>query len=378
MEHQMNDQIINFLTRKESLEDVNKLKEWLAADPAHHNELKQWLMTWYLAGTTEYLGKISSEDAYRRFMFRLSSETSRDTIPKRNRIRVAFKTIRRIAAIFIFAFLSGMTLQHYLAKNRHLQIAYIENIVPLGSKSEIVLPDNSKVWLNAGSKLRYPVDYGQKTRDIWLEGEGYFIVAKQAEKPFTVHTSLSNIRALGTEFNVKAYPDENRVETTLIKGKVTVEKGEAGGTIERPVLLNPGQKLLVSSDAEAVVQELQPDTRPEESLPATAIQPEKPKPVVKQLSPDIASAEVSWKERNWRIESEQLQDLAVKIERRYDVSIQIDEALKSYRFTGTIKDESLEQVLHAMQLTAPILYKVEGKMVYIKVDPRKMKSISMN
>jgi hypothetical protein len=83
---------------------------------------------------------------------------------------------------------------------------------------------------------------------------------------------------------------------------------------------------------------------------------------------------VSWKERNWRIETEELQSLAVKLERRYDVIINVEEQLKNYRFTGTIKDESLEQVLVAMQFSAPILFQVKGKNVDIYADTKKIKN----
>ena len=376
MNDQINDHIIRFLARKESPEDVQKLKEWLASDPDHREDLKQWLSAWDAAGTVSIEGKLNLDEAYRRFMFRLNRETLPKTAPKLSRTDVVFSTIRRIAAIFVIAFSLGMLCQDFLSGKRPEQIAFIENIVPLGSKSEIKLPDGSSVYLNAGSTLRYPTVYGKTTRDVYLEGEGYFKVSRQAGKPFTVHTALSNIRALGTEFNVKAYPDEDVVETTLIKGEVAVEKGETGGAIDQAVLLKPGQKLSVTAHAETLATETKALPHDAQSNGATSVpdeQPIQPAPVVRQLTPSVAAAEVSWKERNWRIESEPLQDLIVKLDRRYDVRIEVDELLKSYRFTGTIKDESLEQVLYAMQLTAPIRFKVEGKTVYIHTDPKRMK-----
>ena len=292
------------------------------------------------------------------------------------RTDMLMRTIRRLAAAVVIGFALGIWFYANFTANQPEKVAFIENVVPLGSKSEIKLPDGSMVWLNAGSTLRYPTDYGQTTRDIYLEGEGYFKVAKQAKKPFTVYTALSNIRALGTEFNVKAYPGEDVVETTLIKGEVVVEKGKAGGDIDGAVQLKPGQKLLVSSLTGIATKEpekLQPEPQPVNSANAPDVKPVQPEPVISLLTPAMANAEISWKERNWRIESEPLQNLSVKFERRYDVTIRVDDRLKNYRFTGTIKDESLEQVLNAMQLTAPILFKVEGKNVFIWVDPKKIK-----
>jgi ferric-dicitrate binding protein FerR (iron transport regulator) len=369
MEYPINEHIINFLTRKESSEDVQKLKEWLAANPAHRIELKEWFATWDTAALVKGSSNIRPEEAYQRFMYRLEREASKETIKENLRHRKAiFTTIRRIAAIFVISFSSGILFHYYWVKNQPEQIAFIENIVPLGSKSEIKLPDGSTVWLNAGSTLRYATDYGRTTRDVYLIGEGYFKVAPKAENPFTVHTALMKVKALGTEFNVKAYPEEGRAETTLVNGKVTIDQTSESASVDKPVLLNPGQKFSVGKIFESDTEEI------------TMIHPEsakheivEPQSIVKQLSPSTIDAEISWKERNWHIESEPLQNLTVKLERRYDVQIQIDDRLKNYRFTGTIKDESLEQVLHAMQLTAPILFKVNGKIVSIYTDPKKMK-----
>jgi ferric-dicitrate binding protein FerR (iron transport regulator) len=336
------DYIINFLTRKESPEDVQKLKEWLASDPAHRDELKQLLATWDTVSMMDAAEKIDTENAYHRFMFRMGAETEQKTEPvtKGRRRNTVFNTILRIAAIFVISFSLGMIF-HYYWSDKPETVAFIENITPLGSKSEIKLPDGSMVSLNAGSTLRYPTNYGKTRRDIYLEGEGYFNVAKQDGKPFTVYTPLMNINALGTEFNVKAYSDEDMAEAILIKGKITIENGEAGGAIDRAISLEPGQMLLVAA--------------PELQL----------KPVIRHLDTNMAEVAVSWKESDWRFEKETLLNLSVKLERRYKVNIHVDDELKDQHFTGTIRDESLEQVLHFMQVSYPITYNINGKDVYI-------------
>ncbi len=365
MKHQIDDYIVNFLAGTESPGDAQKLKEWLDADPAHRDELRQWLRIWDASEMVDDIGQYAPEKAYNQFMSRIKREISSKSIPKESRTEIIFRTVRRIAAVFVISFALGMLTHYYMAKPQPEETAYVENIVPLGSKSEIKLPDGSMVWLNAGSKLRYPTDYGKTNRDIFLEGEGYFKVAKHAGKPFTVHTALLDVKALGTEFNVKAYPEEGIVETTLITGKVSIDKIEKESATDPPVVLVPGQKYSMTVRPELTPEEiLTPDAKATLAIA---------KPTIKQLAPTVANAEVSWKERNWRIESEELQSLSVKIERRYNVHIQVDDKLKNYRFSGTIKDESLEQVLNAMQLTAPILFRVDGKNVYLRVDPKKMK-----
>ncbi len=367
-DHHINDYIVNFLARKGSSDDTRMLKEWLDADPRHREELKQWLKTWDAGEMADNINKYKPDEAYRQFMLRLKGAASVKTVIPKPRKRFLFDNVRRIAAIFAVGFLMGIFSYFLIIQRQPKAVAFVESIVPLGSKSEIKLPDGSTVWLNAGSKLRYPTDYGETTRDIYLEGEGYFKVSKQADKPFTVHTAMVKVKALGTEFNVKAYPEEGVTETTLISGEVSIDKGETDTSMKRTVLLKPGQKLSIG-----MRQEAEPEKNIELSSDANQLPSEQIIPKIKQLAPSIAEAEVSWKERNWRIESEELQYLTVKMERRYDVCIHVDDALKNYRFTGTIKDESLEQVLNAMQLTAPMSFKVESKDVYIRTDLKRMK-----
>jgi len=347
--NQIEDYIINFLARKESPEDVQKLQEWLAVDPSRRDELKQWFAAWDAATIMDVAEKVSPDKAYQRFMFHIGAE-NKETSTKVVRMDI-FRTIRRIAAIFVVSFSLGMLTHYYWAKKQPEQFAYIENIVPPGSKSEIKLPCGTTVSLNAGSTLRYSSNYGKAKRDVYLEGEGYFNVAKQTKRPFTVHTAWASIKDLGTEFNVKAYPDENVMETVLISGELSVENSETFSAIERPILLKPGQKLTLAA---------MPDAQPVL--------------VVTQLKPEIAEAEVSWKERNWRIERVPLQDLAVRLERRYDVRIHVDSQLKNHSFSGTFGNESLEQALRAIQISAPvtvpILFHIDGKDVKIYVDAK--------
>jgi len=365
----VDDYIIHFLSRQESEEDILKLKKWLDEDISHKDQLKEWLQVWDAANMIDNYGKYNTQSAYHQFQMYLKEQgdtsIQNKTKPKLSLTRM-FYSMRKIAVIFILSFTMGAGSFYFYSNYRTKEnIAYVENIVPLGSKSEIILPDGSTVWLNAGSKLRYPTNYGESDRSIFLEGEGYFKVAKNENKAFTVHTSLMSVRALGTEFNVKAYPEDEIVETTLISGEVAIENEERPATNPKSILLKPGQKYSIRSKS---------DKKPDVLIQApTSALTKVTEPQIKQLSNDIVRAEVSWKEKNWRIEKENLQSLALKLERRYNVRIQIDDKLTNYHFTGTLKDESLEQVLRAMQSSAPILYIIEGKEVTIMADTKRMK-----
>lgn len=361
MDNSIEDYILHFLSRQASEEDIRKLKKWLDKDVRNKTLLKEWFQLWDAVDMMENMRKYSLDEAYQKFLIRLKKEEEEKKIKLSPPfIRTLYK-MGNIAAIFILSFSLGVASFYFYTRIQAKEnIAYVENVIPLGSKSEIKLPDGSIVMVNAGSKLRYSTNFGETSRDIFLEGEGYFKVAKDEKLTFVVHTSSMNIRALGTEFNVKAYPEEEVVETTLISGEVAIENIMASSSIKKPVLLKPGQKYSVNQDR---VQKNH-SSLSQANIPS--------KPHIKQLTPDIANAEVSWKEKDWRIEKEKLRSLVVKLERRYDVHIKVDEKLLDYHFTSTLKDESLEQVLRAMQSTAPILYAVKGKSVTILPDPSKM------
>ena len=113
-------------------------------------------------------------------------------------------------------------------------------VMPHGSSSKIVLSDNTVVWLNAGSRLIYPSVFTNKTREVVLFGEAYFDVAKNNEKPFLVQTSALEIKVLGTEFNVSAYPDDNVIQTVLKEGSVSIRQIDDIKS-ENEILLKPNQ-----------------------------------------------------------------------------------------------------------------------------------------
>ena len=116
-------------------------------------------------------------------------------------------------------------------------------VMPYGSSSKIVLSDSSVVWLNAGSSLIYPSKFTGKNREVVLFGEAYFSVSSDVNKPFIVQTSALEIKAIGTEFNVSAYPEDNVIQTVLKKGIVTIRRIE-GAKNENEILLSPNQLAL--------------------------------------------------------------------------------------------------------------------------------------
>jgi transmembrane sensor len=160
-----------------------------------------------------------------------------DQKPK-NRIQKLIFTVSKIAAILIIGLLLGLSVQ-YLKKTEPV---YFTSIAPKGSVSQMVLPDNSIVYLNAGSQLKYTVEGLKGKREVFLDGEAWFDVTKNEKKPFVVHTPFYDVNVLGTQFNVKAYKTDNEIVTTLEKGSVQIASSENFKMAENKTL-RPGEQL---------------------------------------------------------------------------------------------------------------------------------------
>lgn len=270
-----------------------------------------------------------------------------------------------VAAIFVFAFVSSYyTIRIFDVKNENRLAgnSYITNEAPLGNKSKITLPDGTEIWLNAGSKIQYATNYNVNDRNISLKGEAFFHVATNKLKPFVVHAQGVEVKATGTQFNVKAYQEEGLIETTLVEGIVSVSQVNNNKKNNQEILLKPNQKLTIykkvrennSSFSEELIEEKGDD------FINTPIAVKKI-----ELSSNVETPiYTSWKDDEWMIRNEKLESLAIKLGRRYDVVIELaDNEVKNYNYTGTLKDETLEQVLDVISQSSPIKYKIEKKKV---------------
>jgi len=232
----------------------------------------------------------------------------------------------------------------------------------MGAKTEITLPDGSHVWLNAGSKIKYNSGFSIQNRNISLDGEAFFKVAKNNVIPFIVKTSDIDIKAVGTAFNVKAYSDEGTIETTLVEGKIAIIQSGKTITSSSEFFLEPNQKATFVK--EKTTFDLTDVRKFKEELPPQ-IKVETGKVYI---NPKVdPTSNIAWKENQMIIRGEAMESLVIKLERKYDVEIEIEsDYVKDYRFSGTLDDETLQQVLDVIKLSAPIDYTIEGKLVTIK------------
>jgi transmembrane sensor len=200
--------------------------------------------------------------------------------------------------------------------------------VPRGGQFMVVLPDGTKVWLNAESSLRYMTSFIGNERRVVLNGEGYFEVTKNKEKPFIVESSGSIIRVLGTKFNVNSYKDEDAFTTALVEGSIQITKGTESK------ILKPGQQASVTGNSIDVVTV---DTR----------------------------EAVAWKEGNFVFRNTPVHAIVKQLERWYDLDVEFSDPVQKHLNATISRDVPLSKVLHYLEETGEVHFKLEGRKLIV-------------
>jgi len=352
--------IVNYLSGDFSENDSEILNNWLTKDKQNQLVLNQFSVIWQMSNLKQAYNKIDTRKAWNEMQNYMNKGQGKS-------LKLQWTELLKIAAIFVIALFLGGLGYYFIDKNNNTvsNPLFVEYFSPLGSRSFVQLADGSKVWLNAGSTLKYKNTYGLNNRDLILTGEAFFEVEKNKELPFVVKTSEIDVIALGTKFNVKAYSEEKTIETTLIEGSVKIESSVV--KLADNLVLKPNDKAVFTRKSQTV--ELTQNKN--QNNDQTQKHEEKPKLVIIQ-SVEPAPI-ISWKDQRWVINNEKLGNLAVKLERRYDVNFIFDnEVLKEYAFRGTLEDETLEQIMEAIKLSAPVKYVIDKKTVYIMTDGKQM------
>jgi ferric-dicitrate binding protein FerR (iron transport regulator) len=212
--------------------------------------------------------------------------------------------------------------------NTELQLGYNTISTPNGGQYQVVLPDGTRVWLNAASSLKFPVAFTGKERNVELSGEGYFEVAKNKAMPFRVTVNHSTVEVLGTHFNIMGYADEKSTNTTLLEGSVKIISGN------NQKLIVPGEQARVNGEIEVA-------------------------------KVNVAQA-VEWKNGNFNFSHENIETIMRKVARWYNVSVQYQGAMTNEGFVGTVpRSENITEVLNALELTGLVHFKIIERRVIV-------------
>ncbi len=328
--------LIKYLNNHCTESELSEVLDWVRKS-ALDEEVKRWsLETWNSyqeSDITEDDGNFAA--IFEKVKERIDRNKSNEAeAGKTVNLHILLTWATRAAAVmlipvlaFLFYTLSEKKVEY--AGYAHLATDSLEVMAPAGSKTIVQLSDGSEVHLNYGSKIKYPHFFSGNSRGVTLSGEGFFKVAHNPEKPFIVKAKNLNIKAVGTTFNVLAYPDNDHIETTLVSGKVILEEVEKGGMIKSLGTMQPG----LHADYNIQTGSVTCTEGPIEKY-------------------------ISWTEGKLIFDDTPLLEVAEQLSRVFNVDFEVRDEVKGYKYTVTIIDDPLYQILDLMSIATPITYKI--------------------
>ena len=334
------DRIISSYLRNEiTEEDEQSLNRWLEEDVANRELFESLSRIWETS--LGYPDVVNMEDERQKLWKRLNNNQDHIIPSYNSKGHWLGRMIKYAAVIIVFFSFGHHLLTRYLQTKKpenKVLIQKVEHVNPPGQRSRILLQDGSIVWLNAASKLTYSTDFNKSTRDIQLEGEAYFEVAKNPDKPFKVSTNSLIITAVGTSFNVQSYSN-NRIERVALNtGKVKIETINMGKKNGK-TYLSPGQ--MVVYDPEKM------------DLKKIKFNGEDP---------------FGWKDGRIVFYHATFKEVRETLARWYNVDIKVTGHLqREWDYSTSFENESLENILKSLKFSENIDYSLSGSKVEIKL-----------
>lgn len=336
------------LSGEATLQELEELKDLVADSGDSVNsigEFEQMLLTVNIESTHKSDEEIA--ERWEQFKHKLDPEPKVISIKQSSKRKFFWLVAASVLVV------CSVTLALIARSSVNYRLGLLTIAAPTGTPKKIILPDGSKVWLNAKSKLIYGKNFGVK-REVTLVGEAFFDVVKDANHPFVVSTASLRLKVLGTSFNVRAFANEKKSEAALIRGSIEVT---LVNNPDKTIILKPSEKITVrNSDVQVASSSA---ARPVENGRAVPI-PLITLSNIHYKDQDPVPVEAQWIERKLAFESETFEDIALRMERYYDVGIDFqDEALKSLVFSGVFKEESFNDALKSMQTASSEPFKIK-------------------
>lgn len=311
-----------------SVQELKQLRKWM------ENSENMTLVNKWMESHWEKAHEIESKVIFEEILEKIDRQSFlRKNEPFLNSKWV--KYFQRVAAILILPVI--IVSSFYYLSTQTLKVQYSEAIVPNGQKSEIILPDSTHIWLNSGTRLRYPVTFGKGNREVFLYGEAYFEVSKNKHQAFIVNTSKLAVKVLGTKFNVKAYPDDKTIETALLEGKINLMIQSVSGK-NKVLEMTPGEMINYSAKDSSIAK-----------------------------SGFIKDDVIGWKNNRLVFRDDTFNNLTKKIERWYNVEIIYDKTLfEDQRLTvELLEGESIERLFQIIEKAINVDYRIDKQKIYI-------------
>lgn len=306
-------------------EEVKLVDDWKNASKGNDDLFKEYFKLWRSMGLLIEMEGVDTVKALRTVNKKIDSEGSSS---------YRFITIlSRIAAVLFIPLLAYTLATGFSgnknARSRNSDTAWQTMSTGVGMRGTIELPDGSRVTLNSGSEIRYPANFIKDIREVKLNGEAYFEVAKDQKHPFIVNTGNLNVEVLGTTFNVSAY-DNMPVEVVLATGSINLFTGDNKLSNSLGILKPDQRAVFNTADNKITVSGVETDKY------------------------------LAWKEGNIIFRDDSMSDVVSRLERWFNVDIYVlDNEILDYEITAKFHDETLEQVLNLIRLSSGIKYSIE-------------------
>ena len=332
MDHQLSDhdqQIAAFLSGNITSSELKALEQWKNLSDENMKLFGESIKTWKNCPARLETEVIEQD----KLAVKGSIITQSALLHKRDRMVLNFL---RIAAIFIGPIM--LAIGWYLGSNNNSLKTASWNSVTAPRKHIAVckLTDGTEVWLNAESTLSYPAEVNSERREVKLNGEGYFKVSKDTRKPFFVITQDATIKVLGTSFNVKAYPEEEQIATTLEEGSIQLTTSSTGNS---QYLLSPGEQAIYHvNDGKVTVNKVD------------------------------ATRFSAWRSEKFLFKDADLTTIISELERLYDIKIHIkNPKLARLRFRGMFSyDQDLLDAFETLKRSVKLNYTIKDREVWLE------------
>ena len=323
--------LVAFLKGELDAAQAAAVEAWYDRSAANRRMLGQVYYILYVSDRINDAAGIDVERSLRQFKRRMHA--GRRISLRRSAVRIAAAAV--VAAVLLAGGLTTVLLSKRLAQP-------VTVVTQLGERSQVVLPDGTKVWLNSSSSVEYVAPFFSRQRRVKMEGEAYFEVEHDRRAPFVVSTNGLDIEVLGTRFNIRIDDNEHRVTTVLLEGAV---KAYASGREQASVRLHPAQQLVFDTRTHAM-----------------------------RLT-DCPSAErsINWIDGRFCFEHDTFGEIVAELKRYYNVDIRfMDNRLRDMRFSGNFRvEDGIYHIMSVLQLTYKFNYRIAGNDIELYANPER-------
>jgi transmembrane sensor len=323
--------ITKVLANSASEEEQNLLDDWLMKKPENQQNFELKRQQW-----DDMLLVVDVEDKKRVFSNiknRISQETKVVDFNMRVSKKKSMGWMRIAASVVTFISLGALGYYEISDPFSHLNLIGYDLVeVDAGNQQTQLLADGSTVYLNGDSRLKYKINSEASERQLYLEGEAFFDVARDEAKPFIIGLENSKVQVLGTSFNIKAYPEDEQISTSVITGRVAFEASKT-----ESLILVPGNKGVIDKGKNSIAKN------------------------------DVDnSMDIAWMKKALNFENTSLSELAKSLYRMYGVKVKLtDGSLKNLRITAKFENENIDEIFKILEMTNELSYKIDGDVVMI-------------